>query len=338
MKKHTLEMLAKKAGVGVATVDRVLNERGGVSPQTARKVLLAARDIGLNRILPQQYQQPWQIEVFLSGNGSFFFQQLARDFGEIAGVLGYQRMRLFRTFTAETQPAKLARLIVESSRRRDGIIVVAHDDPLLYEALEACREQGTPVITIVTDLPGAARLCHVGIDQGQAGRTAGLMMGRMARQGGEVLVVSGRSDYRAHRQRIDGFGEVLGRRFADLQLREVLAGQDQQERIVRLLDQTLAQSQEIVGLYNTGSGNGVISAVLARHNLQRRCLYITHELYDVTRNLMAEDVLALVLDQNARQHAQLALDILLRHLESGYQPGVYEDGKVDFRLITPENM
>jgi LacI family transcriptional regulator len=36
-----------------------------------------------------------------------------------------------------------------------------------------------PVITLVTDLPGA-RLCHVGIDQQQAGRTAGRMMGLMA--------------------------------------------------------------------------------------------------------------------------------------------------------------
>lgn len=52
---------------------------------------------------------------------------------------------------------------------------------------------------------------------------------------------------------------------------------------------------------------------------------------------MADDLLALTLDQNARMHAQLATDILLRHLEEGYQPTLYADGKVDFRLITPEN-
>ena len=32
MKSMSLEALAKRIGVGVATVDRVLNERGGVSP------------------------------------------------------------------------------------------------------------------------------------------------------------------------------------------------------------------------------------------------------------------------------------------------------------------
>ncbi|OSB50156.1 LacI family DNA-binding transcriptional regulator, partial [Klebsiella pneumoniae] len=37
MKNISLAMLARQIGVGVATVDRVLNERGGVSPQTTRK-------------------------------------------------------------------------------------------------------------------------------------------------------------------------------------------------------------------------------------------------------------------------------------------------------------
>ncbi|MEN5017284.1 LacI family DNA-binding transcriptional regulator [Erwinia sp. Eh17-17] len=337
MKKHTLDMLAKKAGVGVATVDRVLNERGGVSPEMTRKVLLAAQEIGLNRILPAAYQQPWQIEVFLSGNGSFFFKQLAQDFGEIASHLGYRRMTLLRTFTAETQPEKLARLIVDSSQKRDGMIVVAHHSPALYEALAVCKARGVPVITIVTDLPDAERLCHVGINQMQAGRTAGLMMGRMVRRAGEVVMVSGRCDYSAHRQRIAGFRAVLEQKFPELRLREVLAGQDQREVISRLLEENLSDVQNIVGLYNTGSGNTEVSAALERHKLLGNCVYITHELYSITRRLMADDLLALTLDQNARMHAQLATDILLRHLEEGYQPTLYADGKVDFRLITPEN-
>ncbi|MDU2733947.1 MAG: LacI family DNA-binding transcriptional regulator, partial [Mixta calida] len=91
MKKLTLEMVAKIAGVGIATVDRVLNERGGVSPETTRKVLKAARDIGLKRLLPEEYRHPWQREVFLSNNGSSFFQQLVRYFSEAAGELGYRR-------------------------------------------------------------------------------------------------------------------------------------------------------------------------------------------------------------------------------------------------------
>ena len=89
MKNISLAMLARQIGVGVATVDRVLNERGGVSPQTTRKVLQAAREAGLKRILPEEHRFPWQIEVFLSSNDSFFFPQLAQDFAAVADSLGY---------------------------------------------------------------------------------------------------------------------------------------------------------------------------------------------------------------------------------------------------------
>lgn len=64
MKNISLAMLARQIGVGVATVDRVLNERGGVSPQTTRKVLQAAREAGLKRILPEEHRFPRRLRSF----------------------------------------------------------------------------------------------------------------------------------------------------------------------------------------------------------------------------------------------------------------------------------
>jgi len=154
-------------------------------------------------------------------------------------------------------------------------MVFAHDDPAIHEALAHCRARGVLVITLVTDLPDAPRLCHVGINQLQAGRTAGLMMGKMRATPGEVIMVSGRMDYRAHRQRIEGFRQVMQQRFPHLQLREVLAGQDERAIISDLLEHHLAGADNVVGLYNTGMGNTEVSRALARHRLTGHCLYIT---------------------------------------------------------------
>lgn len=333
----TLERLAEKAGVGVATVDRVLNERGGVSPRTTQKVLQAAREAGLNRILPQEHRQAWQIEVMLSGNDSFFFKQLATDFAAVATTLGYRRLVLHRTFVSESHPEKLAALIDRRSKNRDGLIVFAHEHPAIYEALQLCKQREVPVITLVTDLPGADRLCHVGINQLQAGRTAGLMMGSMVKQEGEVIVVSGRFEYRAHQQRVKGFRDVLDEHFPAIKLREVLAGQESRITISKLLEKQLVQSGNVVGLYNTGLGNTEISQALARHRLTTSCTLITHELYTTTKTLFAKKALALTLDQNTGLHAQLAVDILLRYLEQGEEPKDPETGKVTFMLYTQEN-
>ncbi|MGE1560278.1 LacI family DNA-binding transcriptional regulator [Pantoea septica] len=338
MKRMTLTKLARAAGVGVATVDRVLNDRGGVSPAMTRKVLEAARAAGLNRILPEEHRQPWQIEVILSSTDAFFFQQLAQDFQQLADALGYRRLRLQRTFVAENAPEKLAAHILASSRRMDGLMLFAHEHPAIYQALSDCKARGVPVITLVSDLPDADRLLHVGINQLQAGRTAGLMMGSMLARAGEVLMISGRVDYRAHRQRIEGFRDVLQQRFPHLALREALAGLEDRTRISKLLEKALVASPAIVGVYNTGLGNSEISQALARHRRERDMVYITHELYATTRRLLQQRILTLTLDQNTLRHAQLALNLLLQKLEKGDDFSTYEDGRVDFMLYTQENV
>ena len=93
---------------------------GGVSPAMTKKILLAAREAGLKRILPEEHRHAWQIEVLLSGNGSFFFQQLAQDFARLADELGYRRLRLHRTLIPEHAPEKLAAHIEASSKRWTG--------------------------------------------------------------------------------------------------------------------------------------------------------------------------------------------------------------------------
>lgn len=62
-----LQNVAASAGVGIATVDRVLNDRGGVSPDTARRVLLAARQLGLRRALPVSHHKGIWIAILLTG-------------------------------------------------------------------------------------------------------------------------------------------------------------------------------------------------------------------------------------------------------------------------------
>ena len=332
MKSMSLEALAKRIGVGVATVDRVLNERGGVSPETTRKVLQAAREAGLKRILPEERRLPWQIEVFLSGNDSRFFTRLTQDFADVADSLGYRRLTLHRTLVAESAPEKLAKSIIRSSKKRHALIVFGNEHPLVYEALRQCREANVPVITLVTDLPGAQRLCHVGIDQQQAGRTAGRMMGLMAHRPGEVLMLSGRQDFSAHRLRIQGFREVITQRFPHLQLGEVLAGEENRQRI------DLRRNRDVVGIYNTGLGNTQVAQALARHRRYGECCWITHERYRTTREQLAQGGMALTIDQHAHQHARLAVELALRHLETGYQPHLFSDGKVEFILYSAENV
>jgi LacI family transcriptional regulator len=335
MKKSTFAVIAEKAQVGIATVDRVLNERGGVSPKTVQKVINAARELGIKRTLPEIYQAPWRIELILSQNPSQFFKSLTRGFSKVAQGHQYRNFRLRCSLVPESQPEKLANHLENSADKYDGIIVFANDNDTIYQALEKCHSKGTPVITLATDLPDSKRLCHVGIDQYQIGRTAASLMSKMLPEQGKIILMSGRFDYQAHIQRMKGFQDAIRKR-DNITLSDVLYGNDDKETIQRILSQQ--NNSDIIGIYNSGAGNKTIGNWISSRGKAGSCAFITHELYDTTEELLKNNTLSFSLDQNAQRHAELSLDIMFNHLSNGYSPDTYTDGKVPFRIITEENI
>lgn len=336
-RKTNLKDVAALAKVGIATVDRVLNERGGVSVATSHKVLQAARQLNLNRTLPRLYRQPLQIEVILSASKTYFFERLNHYFMQTAEGIGYQRIVVHRTFIPESVPEKLARHLESCAGQRHGVILFAQDHPAIYRAIEKCHQQGVAVVTLATDLPGAQRLCHVGVDQAQAGSVAGRLMGNMLTSPGEVIMISGRTDYVAHRQRISGFRDVIRRVQPAVRLQDVLAGDDKDEQIASLLQAKLAKSHNIVGIYNTGAGNRVVSQVMQQFGIAGQCAYITHELHPTTRQLLQQDILTYTLDQDPQQQVRLSLRLLINYLESQQRPELYQSGKVALTIYMAEN-
>ena len=126
-------------------------------------------------------------------------------------------------------------------------------------------------------------------------------------------------------------------RYPHLQLREVLAAQENSYIISSLLGKQLVLSGNLLGIYNTRLGNTGIDQALARHRRLNQCIWITHELYATTRTLMAQQSVALTLDQNTRQHTQIAPQLMLNYLEQGKKPDEYASGRVNFMIYTAEN-
>jgi LacI family transcriptional regulator len=105
--KRKLIDVARRAGVGHATVDRILNERGGVRPETAKRVLDAARDLGFDRKLPTLYRHGLRFEVLLGRRQMPLCARLSdaivrfgRPFEDIVAIE--------RTFVDETRPELVA--------------------------------------------------------------------------------------------------------------------------------------------------------------------------------------------------------------------------------------
>jgi LacI family transcriptional regulator len=202
----TLRHVAERAGVGVATVDRVLHERGSVSPDVARRVIEAARVLRLPRSLPVPYRRGLRLDVMLTRPDTPFFARLNQAFLRAAATLD-PSVIVQRSFIDDSDPRLLADAV--RATRCQAVVVCGRESHAVIDAGASITAAGIPVVTVVSDLPSAPRLAYVGIDHHAAGRTAGLFMARMARRPGSVVAIGHSFSYRAHADRLAGFREAL---------------------------------------------------------------------------------------------------------------------------------
>ncbi|MDL2398689.1 LacI family DNA-binding transcriptional regulator [Rhizobium mayense] len=338
MKKTRLVDIAQAAGVGLATVERVLNERGSVKPQTAEKVVLAAKRLGYKGLIPNLYRGTIRIEVIMVRPETPFFARLNRAFERIAASLD-SSITLHRTFVDENDPEKFAAHVSNTTIRRHGLIVVAVDHPKIRESLRQARGAGIEVVQIVSYTAGKDNV-FVGIDNYAAGRTAGFYMSRMlARTAGSIVAVCHSWAYQIHKERIRGFSDYLAAHHnPDHRFSEVIFGLDEDVRSAEMLTETLRREAGVVGIYNAGGANLGVGSALQRYRERKpgEFVWIAHELNDETRSFISSGLMTLVLDQAPETQARRALDTVLHRM--GIIDVAVSQDPVPFLTYTGENI
>ena len=256
MPKPTFADIAEHAGVGTATVERVLNGRGGVRPATAEKVIAAARALDYPRRLPEVHRGLLRIEVILVRPETTFFRRLSRAFERISATLD-PSVQVHRTFMEEGDPRAIAARIASTEMRRAGLILAVPDHPEIREAVAAAVGSGLPVVHVVTRAAeGAGDL--ISIDNYAAGRTAALFLSRMQtreRRGHGALPPDLPGPSRTHARLL----RLSSRRTraTGSAFRWIGFGGDEARRSGDLLFEALETWPDLVGLYNVGGGQRV---------------------------------------------------------------------------------
>lgn len=304
----TLSDVAALAGVGSATVDRVINERGNVSDDVRKRVLDAARTLRLKRILPSSHHSIVRLNVILARPELPLIQRMGFEFRRLAQRMNHS-LAIHRTVLEDEEPATIVAALDLSGY--DAAIVYAQDHPLIRAAIADLARQGRPVVTMISDLPGSARLAYAGTDHYKAGRSAGYFLDLMA-QPGTVIVLCNHLGFQSHAERLHGLKDQLAAS-GRLTVAEVVEGGDDAIRSEVRLKDAFRRHPETVAIYNVGAGNrGVVGAIKA-DILQHRPLFVGHELTPFTHASLREGAMTLTIDQSPELQAQFALEVLLNH-------------------------
>jgi LacI family transcriptional regulator len=309
-KRATIEDVAALAEVGIATVDRVLNERGGVRPETAQVVLKAARRLGLRRILPPSHHAGLRIEVLLNRRELPLIARMAEAFEHIGRGLDHSII-VQRTLLADDEPAHIAARLKATTC--NAVVIYAPEDEVVVEAVNAVTAAGVAVVTVISDLPSSRRLAYAGIDHYMAGETAGFFLCRMIRQRGPILVLCHNFRIQSHAERIRGLRTFLEREDLGIHIADIVQGQDSVALSGRLLSEAIRRHPDIVGIYNAGAAHQAILQVLPEVSGPTAPVFVGHELTAETRGMLRDRTMTLVIDQAPIQQAQKAIDCLLQH-------------------------
>jgi LacI family transcriptional regulator len=336
MKKIRLTDIAIAANVGTATVERVLNARGNVKPETAQKVLLAARKLGYDRRLPAPYRGILRIEVIMVRPDTLFFSRLNNAFKSISATIDPSIM-IHRTFLQEKDPTGVARHIANAPFRRSGLIIVAPDHPDVRARLREIQAAGVAVVHIVSRI-GDYDVPFIGIDNYAAGRTAAFYMANMLQaRSGTLVALCHSSVYPVHKDRVRGFSDYLSEHPNPAHLFAlVMFGMDDRLRSADVFEAALRTHPDIIGIYNAGGANSGIAAVLERHNRGEAIMWIGHELTDNSRRWLKSGLMDIVLDQAPEVQARRAIDTVLS--TNGFLDAEISSEPVRFLTITAENL
>jgi LacI family transcriptional regulator len=307
--------IAAQAQVSIATVNRVLNDRGSVSLATREKVVRAAQQLAVPRLMPEVHRGLTRLDVVLARSQTPFFQRMELALTRFVQLLD-RRIVVHRHYFAPEEDERIAAFVRQPPHPRHGLLMVVHDTPVLRAAVQQVRQKGVPVVTLMSDIgdPSGShntlRLHYAGIDNLHAGRTAGHFMGRLAGRTGRLLVLTN-------------------------DLRFQAPCYDDPDQVFQAVDTALKQPG-VVGIYHSGAGSAGIAHALQRHGRSGDVVWIGHELSDEHRQWLKQGVMDLVIDQDPDGQVLSGMQHLL--FENKWLDQKPQAGPNEFRLFCAENL
>ncbi|MET0288341.1 MAG: LacI family DNA-binding transcriptional regulator [Pseudoxanthomonas sp.] len=332
--KPNFNQIAERAGVSPSTVDRVLNDRGGVSEARRKKVLEAARMLGTARVLPSAVRGSMHFDIIRTKAETDFSRRLDAALQKFGAMLG-KSISIHRSIWADEDQTTLSRFIIRPRHRRHGLIMFTGDTPVIREALEVAVGNGMPAVLVVNNLTGLrVPVPYVGVDNHAAGATAALLMGRFQQRPGRVLLLAGSPHYLPYRQRSEGFKQAIARDFSHLEVVGPIDMRDDDDHAEAAVRSRLMGPTPVVGLYSLGMGTAGIERALDRLSRERRPAWITHESTPLHEALLQKGRIAALIEQDAEAQAFYALQHLLYANHDAPEP---DFPQTRFHVITAAN-
>ncbi len=303
MKRAGLVELAAAAGVSVATVDRLLNDREGVNPDTAARIAEAAQRIGhpaawrlaaigkVNGSVPEL-----RFGVVLHKQGQDFYKAFADELHHaVSGATGL-RGKLVLEFSSSQSPTEMAQMLRSMAGRCDVLAATAVNHPEVTAVVEDLQRQGLAVFSLLSEFAQGIRTGYLGLNNLKHGRTSGWVMAQTAKGPGNVAVFVGGHRWHGHELREAGFRAYLREYAPHLVVLEPMVNLETRQLTYEATRNLLSRQSDLRGVYVAGGGMEGAIAALRESGQSRQICCVVSSLTAESRAGLAEGIVTMVID------------------------------------------
>jgi LacI family transcriptional regulator len=224
--RPTLMMIAELSGVSRGTVDRVLNGRGKVKPEIAKRVEEIAKSLDYQpntvaKSLATQ-RRDFKICAILHVQGNLFYDDVIKgieraaaeikDFGISVAV------KRGVNFSVEAQLRNIDEAVGEGFR---AIILIPISDPRIVARINQLSAEGIPVVYLTNFLDGTEYLCYVGCDYFKSGKMAAELFRLLAGDRARIGMISPPLAMQSIKLRLLGLKAAIETEYIGMSLAEV---------------------------------------------------------------------------------------------------------------------
>lgn len=334
--RFPLKEIARQSGLSTATVDRAVNNRAHVSPQTKARVAAAISELEGQEAQLSARGRRLFFDFVIEAPSRFSreVQQAAEQVLPDIGAAVCRPRFLAQEIMGEAEVTQALNRILK--RGSQGVCLKARDLPAVRTAVDRLVAAGIPVVTLVTDLSDTNRVAYVGLDNQSAGRTAAYLIAKSVRDlTGAVLTSKSSGLFLGEEEREIAFLSTLGHICPDMTVIDVSEGRGVHYETSHIMHKAIADMETLSAVYSMGGGNRTILEILAQNGLKPE-VYVAHDLDKDNRTLIEKGDLSFVLHHDLRLDLQNVFHAFLQHHK--LRPALPHSLISHVQVITPENI
>ncbi|MBB6466715.1 LacI family DNA-binding transcriptional regulator [Aminobacter carboxidus] len=339
--RPTTKDLAEAAGVSLATVDRVLNERPNVSNKVTLKVTEAIERIGFVRnpaAVALARNKTYRFRFVLPTSGDQYLAELIARVSEAREALRADATEVEIAQIAMSDPHQIAKYLTGIDHdAMDGVAVMAPESPQVRDALLRLVERGVKAVQFLSGQERLENADYVGVDNFAAGATAGKIVGSFTGgRPGKIMIVAETMMALDSIQRRLGFDSIINARFPHLESLPSLETYGDEKRADLIIQRTLQHNPDTVAVYVLSSEARVPLTAVWNTQGARALTVVAHERTPFSEQALMDERIDAVIAQDPGHAVRSALRIM--RARSDHREPLASQERIRIEVLLKENL